>query len=720
MLPRSLRNHWEQELLPDWAAEAIGFPAGATIGSIDVDWPTDVKTAERLSNYLVWLVESRRDSIGPLVIVDQPWPAGAFVDDVSWRTRTKNCLLSSGFARRLGSLQQITYAEMFRVRGMGTRSVLDFACSLDAMLGVYRESEGNRSGRAKSERENSESNVGYEAHQAEVSNALVEVLDETWADWVSEKDLRFSELLPAGRGTITERIDELTSSPETPFAKLDELARSVLLVRGRVEELSKLTLEAALHDYVGRLSRQSGARLEAILARAHWDGSPRRKTGQETASELGVTRQRIQQLEARTWGDGPQHPVVMPALDRALALLEAEVPISASAAATLLQSRRITSRPFHPTSLLKVAEVCKRTPAFKIENVFDKEILVALPERNDSAQVLRIAQLQASQAGASNIHQVAERLERDGIHLSEAAIDQTLRLYGRIEFLGEGWFCFPDRQNDAIWKISRRMLSVTSSLSLSSIREGIKKVFRFRKSSAPRRSLPLVPPRQVLAGYYRVHSDFVIAADGSVRSVNLLDYRAELPISEQVMVMVLRAAPAGVLDRSTFGEECMERGLHPGSFWTLATYSPILERLGSSLWTLRGTLVDPAAVEAIRRENALRPRHERVVDFGWTSEGLLWVAIRLPPSSDSMVFRIPNAVERYLWGRDFPATTEDGVDCGNVRVYPNGMSAGYARFLNAVGADEGDILFARFSLSDTKVVLSIIDDEELEEISPDL
>jgi hypothetical protein len=52
-------------------------------------------------------------------------------------------------------------------------------------------------------------------------------------------------------------------------------------------------------------------------------------------------------------------------------------------------------------------------------------------------------------------------------------------------------------------------------------------------------------------------------------------------------------------------------------------------------------------------------------------------------------------------------------------VYPSGVSGGYGRFLRAAGADEGDILLAQFGLSDATVRLSMIDDEELEELSPE-
>ena len=124
--------------------------------------------------------------------------------------------------------------------------------------------------------------------------------------------------------------------------------------------------------------------------------------------------------------------------------------------------------------------------------------------------------------------------------------------------------------------------------------------------------------------------------------------------------------------------------------------------------------------EAIRQANALRPREKRVIDFGWTSEGSLWVAVRLPKDADLQVFHIPTAVSRFVEGRDFPAHTEAGDSCGRIRVQEYGTCYGHAEFLRRAGADEGDILQISFDLIRGGATLALIDDESLEEMSPTL
>ena len=129
---------------------------------------------------------------------------------------------------------------------------------------------------------------------------------------------------------------------------------------------------------------------------------------------------------------------------------------------------------------------------------------------------------------------------------------------------------------------------------------------------------------------------------------------------------------------------------------------------------------DPAAVEALRHANALRQKEKRVLDHGWTANGQLWVAARLPSDqSGSFVFGMPGAIKRYLAGRQFAVKDDDGVDYGSIRVNDEGSSYGFSPFLRQRGADEGDILIAEFDLNRGTALLRLGDDELLEEISPE-
>jgi hypothetical protein len=170
------------------------------------------------------------------------------------------------------------------------------------------------------------------------------------------------------------------------------------------------------------------------------------------------------------------------------------------------------------------------------------------------------------------------------------------------------------------------------------------------------------------------------------------------------------------LDRKTLVDECLARGLNENTVAVFTTYSPIIEHIGLNLWKRRGAQVDPAAVEAVREQNQLRHRQTRLLNHGWTSDGRLWVAWRLPASTNSVVLGVPGAVLRYLSNRSFSAFAKDsGRASGNIAINDIGSSYAYSPFLRYEGADENDTFVAEFGLPKSDVWLSITDDDMLEQ-----
>jgi hypothetical protein len=671
---------------------------------------------QRIQNFLAFIVQSRRNAISSLVAVDRIWPSALNIGDVPWRRRTRNCLLRVGMQRRLTDLQQITFGDLFAIPSMGALSVLDFACTLEATIDEYQLS-------LPASAEPTPGAPPSPKGESNFSKLLLSVLDEPWSDWISERDPRFAGLLPAeSHGTLTERIDRLSSTPETRDGDFEALAEATSRVRDRIAELGVMSLEAVLREYLGALSGIRDKRLPAVLARLHWDGSENERTLEEAGKMVGVTRERIRQLQSKVLDRLPPHPVVMPALDTALTVLAANAPIDPSAAAELLKRDRISERAFHPRSLIAAAKACGRTPSLHIEKIRNHELVVLDPAQASAETTIRIAHALARTSGASNVLDVlAEAGGRYEVETTEEQVRQVLQRYGDVEFLDEQWFWCPSRSNDFLRTVSRKMLSVASPIEIVVLREGIRRAFKFRGISAARMwRMPKVPPRNVLAQYFRAHPDFVLGDGGMVRPARPLDYRSELAGVEQVMVTVLRASPTNVLDRAELLEGCSQRGVTPGSLWVFLSYSPVVERLGPSMWSLRGIRVDPAAVEAIRQANALRPRQKRVIDYGWTAEGLLWIAVRLPEDAQLQVFNIPTAVRRFVEGRDFSGQTEAGDPCGRIRVQEYGSCHGHSEFLRRAGADEGDILQVSFDLAKGVASLGLIDDESLDELSPTL
>jgi hypothetical protein len=704
LLPQSLRDALAGEALPEWIAREFGLPAGASATALDeCVWAKSgqERLSDRQRNFVLNLVQARRSEIQSLPVFKQQPPYWLDVKELPFSTRTRNCLVVGGLLGEPDQLAKVTFARLFEIRSMGVVSILEFACLTEAALHQASTKE---------------------PPQLFDENELLEIISEPWADQVGVGDPRFADLIPAvASATVFEILDTLTSGPDADAQELDQLANAMPDLRRRLAAIKALPLERQLGEFLGALSRYEGDRLAALIDRLGWNGSPP-ITLEEAGKRLGITRERFRQLQERITNrlKDISFPVYMPALDEALQLLRDKSPLSINAASALIKTSGLSQVDFHPESLIAAAQACGRKPPIQLQTA-GKKTIVSATAVSYADSVLRIAYRQAHASGASNIGEVVAELQSKGVEAEEKAVRYVLREFSDVQFLEEDWFCHrpTNPEQDRLRNTTRKMLSVASPIELGSLREGIRREYRYRGHRGMKTWSLLVPPRSVLRAYYQAHSEFVIEEGDLVKPTDPLDYRVELALNDAILVDVLRSSPACVLDRASLAAECARRSMNVNTFSIYLTYSPVILHLGTDIWSLRGVRVDPAAVEAVRAANALREREKRVLDHGWTPEGLLWVAARLPAAhGDNLVFGIPGAIRNYLAGRQFSVTDEDGIPHGTVRVNDEGTSYGFGSFLRQRGADEGDILVAEFDLSGGAVLMRLGDDELLEEMSP--
>jgi hypothetical protein len=405
----------------------------------------------------------------------------------------------------------------------------------------------------------------------------------------------------------------------------------------------------------------------------------------------------------------------MPQLDTALELFESNAPMELEDATHLLREAGVSSVDFDPRSLLAAATVCRRAPTFELETIRGRTRVVTTRLGRRANLIISIAYRQAEASGATNVQEVVAETVAKGVSAEEEEVRDILTSFSGAEFLEEDWFWRPDGkpQRNRLRNLSRKMLAVATAVSLETVREGLRREYKFRGSRGLGTWPITVPPRSVLRRLYERHPEFVIRED-VVRSVGDLDYHNELRKTELIVVEVFRSSPSGVLDRASCVRGCVSRGMNDSTLSLYLTYSSIIAHLGLDLWSLRGVQVDPVVVEAVRRASAARPKERRVLDHGWTPEGRLWASVFLPTSPASFVFGIPGSIRGYLAGRDFPAFDETGYSCGTIGITADGTSYGYGPFLRRRGADEGDILRAEFDIVERRVVLELGDEDLVE------
>jgi hypothetical protein len=707
LLPRSLVTLWGSDPLPSWVLQETKLPEASTIAALAHEiWAHGLtQISPRLRGYAINLVTGRRDQIDSVRVLSSGWPESLAPWDLPLEKRTKNCLERVGLMHSPDVLANVTFGQLFSIGGMGVVSILDFASTAEAAI----EQLGNREPIANS------------SLDAAAGDSLLELIEEPWARQISDQDPRFADLLPNGRGTLYERIDSLTEKPLEGDRALLELSEAVPALRRRIQEIEVLPLDIALREFLYALTGISDKRFDALLARFGWGGNES-ATLEDAGAMAGVTRERIRQLQQRVLKRLPDHPVFMPSLDRGLDALQQSVPLDRMQAALLLQKQGISSQAFDPISLLETAAIFKRT--LKLQHEIYRGhmrivVTTAVPRSADS--LINIAHRQAGASGASNVQEVVAEATAHGIQTSEPEVFALLQEFSDLEFLDTEWFWHPSGSaaRNRLRNATRKMLAVASPLGIATVREGLRREYRWRTRKGGRNWPLVVPHKSVLRAFYRANAEFRIDEQDNLRPAAPLDYRDELGECELILVDALRSFPTCVLDRASYLTACSERGMNENTFSVYLTYSAIVAHLGTDIWSLRGIQLDPAAVEAVREVNAASPRERRVLDQGWTEDGWLWVAVRLPPQSAGFVFGIPAAVKRYLAAREFEATSDEGAPCGKIKVRDDGMSWGYGPFLNRSGADEGDILIVTFSLTENRAILRLGDDEVLDEISPE-
>jgi hypothetical protein len=605
------------------------------------------------------------------------------------------------------SLVNCTFGELFKIPGMGTMTVIDFCSTLDGAMNAYDDLASSLV-----EGKSVDGGVNFVSF-------LEQIAREDWSAQISNYDLRFSPFLPRGSGTVQERIEGVFAEPNAidNVADIPLLTESIIKIKKHIAGIESLPLEDCLLVFLSEISKASGERLDALAARFGWNGKAA-ITLEEAGSRLGVTRERIRQIQKKAIMRIPDHEVFMPKLDRALEFLEQHAPLTLSQASRILCDDNITRTNFNIYSLLEAANLLRKTTTLQICNLKSGDMLVSEPSVKAVQIVPGIARKLAGQSGVSNIYYVMDVLASKNLNITEKEVRRVLSANPAINFLSEDWFWATDVKDNRnrLRNVVRRMLSVVSPQSLVSIRDGVRRQYTWRMKTNKRFETLAVPPIDVMKAFLDEHKDFIVEGD-EVRPSLPLDYNKELGETERVLVDVLRTSPAGVMDRASFGESCFARGMNENTFSVYTTYSCIVDHLGVDLWKLRGVTVDPAAVEAVRLANNIRPRQKRVLEYGWANNGDLWIAARVPShTKGNMVVGCPGTIKRFLMGQKFECKTREGGQlCGTINIDDKGLSWGYSVFIRRSGLDENDILLAEFDLATNTAYLSVADEDILDE-----
>lgn len=701
IVPKCLRDSWQEELLPEYIRKIAGLPQGVTFGDMGTDCSARLTAVNlrRLQHLITSIFASRLDELKELHAfpkgVDLPSPS-----DIEISGRTFGALMKSGILEHWDSVAEMKLSDLAALPGVGPRSLLELLCTVEANLPDSPSASGGVL------------NEQLELPLPDIEPLLArlaEHVESDWAEFVCEEDARFSGVLPRGTGTFAERVESVLETRDYELASaLCDAARAL---ERRADAIRQLHLEEQLDQVLHALLSVSAANHDALKARFGWNGSAP-VTLAEAGEMVGITRERIRQLEAKACRRIPQQGMFVPGLALALATVAKAAPVAESRVPSLLLEAEISQSAFSAVSLLMAAGLLKQNSDLTLEDGSGghRYVLSASQGGVSPKEIASIAKRMAGGAGAVSVTDLADRISSQKSAVTRQLVESVLRETPAARFLDDEWAWFPDAPivRSRLRTLSRRVLSIFSPIRITRLREGIRREVMYLNNV--KHGWPIrVPPRPVLRRYFEEHREFAIDDRDMVSSIEPIDYRNELTGVDKVLVDVLKATPTGVLDRSSLREEVSRRGVNLATFEQAMTYSAVVERLDTNVWTARGFQASSSTVRACKEANAKRAPERRVFGFGWTVEGKAWFAARIPPGY-SAVIGVPAELRRFLVDQKFQSVHGSGT----ITVNKDGTSFGYGTFLRSLGAEADDPMVVEFDLAAMTVQIRLGEPESEE------
>ncbi len=521
---------------------------------------------------------------------------------------------------------------------------------------------------------------------------------------VSRQDPRFTSLLPeaAGRRTLAELIARVSERGMDAGADAVDLASGVHACEARMAELGRLTIDQGVRDYIVALTGWGEARITSASMRIglHPDGPA---TLEAAAVPMGVTRERARQLMVRLYGKRPDHPVLLPALEKAIAAVAAAGIIPVAEAAGLPMRLGLAWRPLPPESLLSIARFLgwDDLPEFLVVDG-----LLAGGVGGEVVKGVRQAvRRQIRAGGLLSFESLMLDLAAHDVNCSRDVVAEIVAMDSDLVELAEGWYASSGARESTVIRRIRKMLIAAPVQTLEAIAEGLESEHRFRVLSGSRSALSHdLPPRHVLAALLRSCDTFVLNDSNDVRATVPLRLEDEVTGTELQMVRMFWSSSTGLLTRAEIAAHSSALGLNADTVGSMLTYGCLFQRVAPEVWALRGAGYRAEDLRAVS-ERVIASRQQDCVGFSFLDGGRVNVRRRVRDRGgrpQSVSVAVP-----ALRNRSYYAVDADGTPSGIVSIHSTGMSMGYTPFLKRMKAREGDILSVTFDAASDQVILDL-------------
>jgi len=600
-------------------------------------------------------------------------------------------------------LARHSLAEFMSLPTMGGRRVLELVAVLEALGGTNVAAASHAS----------TSRVKGSPEDHERLDALLELLGESD---VESRDLRFGELI-VRLGTQSTGLKAAVATLKTGLMgsaggdPWPALRGHLAALQAQLLEVKDLNLPQDLQSVLTTLT---GARKAGIVARRlGWtDGIER--TLQEVGDEVGLTRERVRQMEARAQLKLANRSVYAPALLRALRLAQRMTPCAAQEFSKALMDEKLTDTPWPPGLLVRAAGYLGIAHGLTLEPIGDQEFLAGDSLTSDVfARVQRLSWASARSEGAAHLPRIAfalsEELQR---RVSLAEIRSIVTVLQETRWIDEvqGWYWMGDAGHTTIFNTTRKLLSVARRLPIDDLYEGLLKSYRMDEA--------VVAPKPILLKMFGQVPWLRIRQRSHVEAHPSLRWQEVLTGVERTMVQVLTEA-GGVLDHHDFRKRCKTRGVPHSTFGVYEGNSGLFVRVARAIWSLRGVDVDAEKfVQVARKVEERRLRialeaSERTLSRlvpGSNADGRYMRLYRVTASTFRHHVMTLARMRQLAPGTRF-AVSLDGATLGSTELTEDHRLRGLLPLLRRSGVQPGQTFLAQFNLVTRQMTLETLPDE---------
>ncbi len=414
----------------------------------------------------------------------------------------------------------------------------------------------------------------------------------------------------------------------------------------------------------------------------------------EAGSAIGITRERVRQVMKAVQHhlDGAE----VPHLAEAAQVIVDHSPVAEPIGLTLSRAG-LARADFTGEGLLNIFKLIGQSP----RDVVGTDLVRVddwLVEESEVPvmQSASVARRHTSSFGMTTAEEIRQALSTPENPLDRKDVRRVLRAEPTVKWAGDWlWVEKPDNMHaNRLINTARSILSVNAPQTVTSIHDGARRVWKFRK-------LDILPPASAMKEFFEQSPYFSVDGD-LVSPIQPLDYHEVLGDVTGMMIDVLKASEYQVMDRYSLEDACKEAGIAKGTYGVWTTYAEWMQRFGPQVWGLRGSNPNPAAVQEISRAAKARSKAEpRRKAWSWTGDGGIVQTMDLTTSNMSSAVLSLEAGRLKLIEKGPINVYSADLLVGVIKTW-GGTSWGWHSTLRAIGARKGDVLQIRLNIAERR------------------